>query len=112
MKTTAILLLAALPLTGTAAFAQGAGHGQGASDCPPGLAKKSPACQPPGQAKKQYERFEAGDRPSHYERLDRPNRYGLSDNNDYVVSNGNVYRINEQTGEIIAFIDALANLTD
>lgn len=36
-------------MTAALAFSPGPGEAQG---CPPGLAKKSPACVPPGQAKK------------------------------------------------------------
>ena len=111
MKATALALIAALtalPL-GSAALA-GPGNSGG---CPPGLAKKSPACVPPGQAKKHVdhvEHFQRGDRITVYQRLDSPSRYGLHDHDDYVVSDGNVYRINQETGEVLAFIGVLNNL--
>jgi hypothetical protein len=113
MKATSLALiaaLAALPL-GSAAWA-GPGNAGG---CPPGLAKKSPACVPPGQAKKhddhvQY--YQRGDRIEVYQRLERPTRYGLDGHDDYVVADGNVYRINQETGEVLAFIGALANLVN
>ena len=55
--------LTVLALSTGAALAEGKGHGNkghgkkpkahhSAQFCPPGLAKKSPACRPPGQAKK------------------------------------------------------------
>jgi hypothetical protein len=55
---------------------------KGSKDCPPGLAKKSPACVPPGQAKKQ-KRYEDSDR---HERSD-DRRYHDDDrdrDDDYV----------------------------
>lgn len=110
MKRKALIIASALAATlaAPAAFAaNGNGH------CPPGLAKKSPECVPPGQAKKMHsdrdDHYRRGDHIDHYDRIDRPERYGLNDGN-YVVSNGYVYRINEQTGEVLALIGAMQNL--
>ncbi len=113
MKRKALIIASALAATlaAPAAFAaNGNGH------CPPGLAKKSPECVPPGQAKKMYNdrddhdgHYRRGDHIDHYDRIERPERYGLNDGN-YVVSNGYVYRINEQTGEVLALIGAMQNL--
>lgn len=65
---------------------------KGAKHCPPGLAKKSPACMPPGQAKKAYR----ADKTDSYERYDderyAPVRVGdrviLGDQEYIVVSSG------------------------
>ena len=107
MKRTALIIASALATTFAAPAAFAAGNG----NCPPGLAKKNPPCVPPGQAKKGHDggHFQRGDYIDHYDRLDRPDRYGLNDGN-YVVSNGYVYRINEQTGEVLALIGAMQNL--
>ena len=75
-----------------------AGHGR--HSCPPGLAKKSPACKPPGQAKKSFtqgQRLPAGYRdytaynaiPEQYRAsvpYDAANRYIYRDNQVYVVN--------------------------
>ncbi len=77
----------------------------GPKGCPPGLAKKTPACVPPGQAKKgitgrewqgQPERYETGDRISRdrYERLREGDRI-IFDGEEYVVvdtDNGTVLK--------------------
>ncbi len=107
MKRTALIIASALATTFAAPAAFAAGNG----NCPPGLAKKNPPCVPPGQAKKGHDagHFQRGDYIDHYDRLDRPDRSGLNDGN-YVVSNGYVYRINEQTGEVLALIGAMQNL--
>lgn len=72
------LMIAALSLPG-AAMAKGPKH------CPPGLAKKTPACVPPGQAKKgarydddRYDRDHVRDRGDRYtdDRYDDDDWYG------------------------------------
>lgn len=74
--------------------------------CPPGLAKKSPACVPPGQAKKGY--YRVGDR---YDRDDDriyyPRRYRLPplrENEGYYRNGTVVYRVDEQTRRVIELI--------
>lgn len=73
MKRFMIPVTVALLAVPTLAPAKGNGHGNGnghkvtasgpASACPPGLAKKSPACVPPGLAKKQYsDNYDGDDR--------------------------------------------------
>ncbi len=73
MKFVTLITIAAtaLSLGATPTFAKDKGH------CPPGLAKKSPACVPPGQAKKGAR---ADDR---YER-DRTHRDADRNDDDYV----------------------------
>ncbi|MEO1949106.1 excinuclease ABC subunit A [Thioclava sp.] len=130
-RLTQLTLAAALgaSLLPGAALADGNGHGKWKNDrghaernykgCPPGLAKKNNGCRPPGLAKKSYrhddERDDAWrDADHHWRRGDRiigdyvlirdPNRYGLNDNRTYWRSNGYVYQVDRQTGEVLALI--------
>ncbi|SFB81228.1 hypothetical protein [Tropicimonas isoalkanivorans] len=100
---------------------KGNGHGQAvrvqpaplvqAAGCPPGLAKKSPACVPPGQAKKAYPRYGVGDYiDGDYRFIRDPGRYHLDRRNDYVVMNDYVYRIDPETRKILNLIGALTDL--
>lgn len=75
------------------------------SSCPPGLAKKNPPCVPPGQAKK----YGHGDRLPDYVRIQNPDRYGLR--NGYYVTSGNyVYRIDQNTREVLNLIGAVSDI--
>ncbi|WP_421904305.1 excinuclease ABC subunit A [Mameliella sp.] len=103
-RSLAILILAAMPLA-LPATAQPKG-------CPPGLAKKDPACVPPGLAKK---RVQAPDR--HYITDDHvilgdPLRYGLDPDRTYYRLGNEVVRVDRETGEILNFIGSLAALLD
>ena len=60
-RTIALLLALTIPLAGPVAA-------QGAKPCPPGLAKREPACVPPGQARKG---------------LEAPNRAAIADDDDF-----------------------------
>lgn len=84
--------------------------------CPPGLAKKSPACVPPGQAAKQptaNHRYDRGDRlTGDYVRIGDPARYGLDPDRSYYRVGDQVYRVDEDTREVLAVIGALAALAD
>ncbi len=116
MKRTVAALIAMAVIAGpmSPVFAKGPDH------CPPGLAKKSPACVPPGLAKKQYHgddrhyhsdgrydddhyhyrRYEGdnwrgdyriGDRlPDWYDRVGDPRDYGLQ-----VLVNGSDYYVRD-----------------
>lgn len=82
-----------------------------AGNCPPGLAKKSPACVPPGQAKKHYPQYRIGDRVTgDYVIVDRPGRYGLDPNQTYFRIGDNIFRVNRQTAEVLDFIGAASAL--
>ena len=85
-------------------------------DCPPGLAKKHNGCLPPGQAKKRHhaQRYGVGDYlpDGEYRLIDRPWRYGLPRDGVYAVIDGNTYRINRRTAEILAVYGALKALAD
>ncbi|WP_261385152.1 RcnB family protein [Vannielia litorea] len=114
---------------GSPVLAQGKGNGKGHAKqkhrteqvvrgCPPGLAKKSPACVPPGQAKKRVR----ADDDRHYRinvgsRLDRddyvivrPWQYGLEPapgGSRYAVYDGVLVRIDEDTAEVLDLIRAV-----
>lgn len=94
--------------------------------CPPGLAKKDPACVPPGQARARSDdrRHYDRDRRDHLRTGDiidlrhvhivtRPGLYGLNDprrNERYAVVDGRLVRVDESTGKvlnIIRLIDAI-----
>ncbi|MBY6119310.1 MULTISPECIES: hypothetical protein [Mameliella] len=105
-RSLAILVLAAMPLA-LPATAQPKG-------CPPGLAKKDPACVPPGLAKKGVK---APDRDRHYITDDYvilvdPLRYGLDPDRTYYRLGDEVVRVDRETGEILNFIGSLAALLD
>ncbi|WP_158967993.1 excinuclease ABC subunit A [Chachezhania sediminis] len=87
----------------------------GPQGCPPGLAKKSASCTPPGHAKKSHPRYDdrtydRGHIDSRYERLYNPDRYGLDPGYVYYTQNGTVYRVDNQTNQILAVIGALSTL--
>ncbi|WP_420325054.1 excinuclease ABC subunit A [Mameliella sp.] len=103
-RSLAILILAAMPLA-LPATAQPKG-------CPPGLAKKDPACVPPGLAKK---RVQAPDRhyiTDDYVILGDPLRYGLDPDRTYYRLGDEVVRVDRETSEILNFIGSLAALLD
>lgn len=91
--------------------------------CPPGLAKKSPACIPPGQAKKYSRRDHDWDRDRDWDRYIRigdriddrwvridPYRYGLNPGYDYYRADERVFRVDPQTRQVLAFIGLLEAL--
>lgn len=98
--------------------------------CPPGLAKKSPACVPPGQAKKRVTRTdetsrdvtavhreeEEDDDPryvtSDYIRLEDPTHYDLDPDRTYYRLDDDIYQVDGDTGEILNFVASLATLVD
>ncbi|WP_413873784.1 excinuclease ABC subunit A [Albidovulum sp.] len=106
-----------------AAFVTGPAPAQaGSSFCPPGLAKKSPACVPPGQAKKYRhganERIRRGDslyEYDHYHLIRHPDRYELAPlwpGERYYVVNGQILRVSEETYEVLDVIRAISVLLD
>jgi hypothetical protein len=106
----AILLIAgaaALASAGAASakppHANHGAKGHVAGHCPPGLAKKNPACMPPGQYKKL---FEVGQRvPLGYNGLlgynavphDLRSRYQLDPYGRYIYDNNYLYRVDPTT---------------
>ena len=88
----------------------------GGSACPPGLAKKSPACVPPGQAKRMFsegQRIPTGyryftdydDIPLQY-RDDIPSRYG-SDAYRYIYRDDSIYVVDRRTRLVSDIINLL-----
>lgn len=82
---------------------QGTRNGYGVGGCPPGLAKKSPACVPPGQAKKL---FNVGQRvpqsfngytPYSQVPSDLRRQYGLGNDDRYIYRDNNLYRVDPRT---------------
>ncbi|MDU8929162.1 hypothetical protein RXV86_17345 [Alisedimentitalea sp. MJ-SS2] len=83
----------------------------GTAACPPGLAKKSPACVPPGLAKNK--RYRVGDRiTADYDLLHNPARYRLDPDHSYYRVGDYLYRVDRDTGEVLHFIRAFAALLD
>ncbi|KEP68143.1 hypothetical protein DL1_14635 [Thioclava dalianensis] len=117
-----------------AALAHEHGHGHDKWDhgphhahagCPPGLAKTHNGCRPPGHARddRRYDRdhrdyrYSARDDRDHHhhwrpgERIERdyvvirdPRHYGLDPRYHYYRSDGYIYRVNQQNGEVLALI--------
>lgn len=88
-----------------------------AGNCPPGLAKKNPACLPPGQAKKHDIRHGIGDfidwNDVHV--VTRPGRYGLSmppSGNRYAIVDGQLVRVNEDSGKILSILRLVEAILD
>ena len=83
--------------------------------CPPGLAKKSVPCVPPGQVKSKavthdnsIVRYQRGDvLAGDYVIIRDPNRYGLDPTGTYYRTNGQVYRVDQETREILDLIGAV-----
>ena len=87
------------------------GYGQGR--CPPGLAKKSPACVPPGQARKQ---FKVGERlPNGYNGYtpysqipyDLRRRYRLNTRDRYIYRDDHLYRVDPKTMVVRQVLSAI-----
>ncbi len=97
-------------------------HGYGNSsqvgNCPPGLAKKNPACVPPGQARKRDVHYgnRVGDifRVGDYIVISDPRRYNLKQRQgwDYYRDDDRIYRVDSGTRQVLAIlnlIDAFSN---
>lgn len=102
----------------------GKGHGghslsvRQAMNCPPGLAKKSPACVPPGQVRHDDIRYgtRVGDRlrVADYVIIRDPRRYDLGYRSgwDYYRDDNRIYRVDSDTRRILAvlnLVDAFTN---
>lgn len=80
--------------------------------CPPGLAKKSPACVPPGQARQQgYYGYRRGDiiRRGDVIVLRDPGRYELEQRRgwDYYRDDNRIYRVDRNTQRILAVMNLI-----
>lgn len=124
-----VLTLAAVPFSASAdGHKKHRGHDghHGASyvrGCPPGLAKKSPACVPPGLARKAERRYDhdhdhdhrhvyyVGERvPSGYILVRDPSRYGLGlppYGSQYVISDGQLMRVDSGTMKVLNLVRAV-----
>lgn len=81
--------------------------GHAATHCPPGLAKKNPPCVPPGQEKEAS--YRVGDRiPDGWVLVPDPWRYGIRDPGTYWRVGDAIFRVNRETGEVLAILGALA----
>lgn len=82
-----------------------------ARNCPPGLAKKTPACVPPGQVGKSYpgDGWRVGDvfRVGDYRVIRDPRLYDLQmrDNWRYYRDGDRAYRVDSSTQKILAVIN-------
>lgn len=92
----------------------GTTYGYGQGGCPPGLAKKNPACVPPGQAKKLYgigQQVSSSQRMLGYSQLPSSVRstYGrqLNPNGRYVLDNNYVYGVNPRTMVVSQVLSAV-----
>ncbi len=88
-------------------------HKYGGALCPPGLAKKTPACMPPGQAKRL---FREGQRVTRNYRYYTPfgdipmslrDRYDLSSQNRYIYRDNVIYVVDPRTRLISDIINAV-----
>ncbi|MCG6111872.1 MAG: hypothetical protein MEQ74_06775 [Paracoccus sp.] len=85
----------------------GPAHAQG---CPPGLAKKSPACVPPGQARQIERRYgrDVGQvlRVGDYALIRDPRRFELQQRDGwrYYRDGDRAYRVDAETQQILAII--------
>lgn len=76
--------------------------------CPPGLAKKSPACIPPGQARKSGHDYVGHRLIGDYVIVTTPERYGLDPRHRYARQDGYLFRIDRDTMEVLTLIGAVS----
>jgi hypothetical protein len=132
-----LILACVLALVAAPALADNKGKGKSHKNnghvvaaCPPGLAKKSPACVPPGQAKKAVRvdddtvilrisdrHYRIGDRliEPHYHYITRPALYGLDplyDGSRYVIVGNNLLRVDSDTLQLLALIRIVDSILD
>lgn len=108
-----VLVVAATPALADNGKGNNKNHAQRGhiSSCPPGLAKKSPACVPPGQAKKGAVRHGTGVgevlRIGDYTIIRDLDRYGLQDRDDwrYYRDGDRAYRIDSNTQKVLAVLN-------
>lgn len=113
---TAATMIATTPV----AADPGRGHGRNhhaspghVSACPPGLAKKRPACIPPGQARKHDIRYgnRVGDvlRIGNYTLVRDPYRYDLQSRSgwNYYRDDDRIYRVDRDTQKILAVMNLI-----
>lgn len=85
-----------------------------ARSCPPGLAKKDPACLPPGQAKKGIGVGQIVDLDRVHV-ISRPGLYGLGSapaGQRYAIVNGRLVRVDRDTGRILSILRVVDAILD
>lgn len=83
-------------------------------NCPPGLAKKDPACVPPGQAKKALGAGSVIDWNDVHV-VTRPGLYGLSEppaGQRFAIVDGRLVRVDSQTSKILSIIRLVDAIVD
>lgn len=100
-----------MTLTPVTALTQGVGA---AGHCPPGLAKKSPACVPPGQAKAAVR---VGDvlKLGGIHVVTRPGLYGLGvppSGDQYAVVGNHLLRVDGETGKVLSILRTVTAILD
>lgn len=112
----AIPMIPALMTAAVMALSPLAAQAGGPKGCPPGLAKKTPACLPPGQAGRMDRHghiFQPGERlAGDYIVIQYPGRYGLDPNQSYFRVGDYVYRVDRDTKEVLDLIGAVAAVLD
>lgn len=81
--------------------------------CPPGLAKKSPACVPPGQARNGLVGRVVDWRDVHVVR--KPGLYGLAqapNGQNYAIIDGRLVRIDSRTAKVLSVIRTVDAILD
>lgn len=107
----------ALLLAMTTVAAMTPAQAQPRSGCPPGLAAKSPACQPPGQARKSRQGGLIGQviPPSRLHIVTNPGFYGLGNppaGDSYAIVDGRLVRIDSQTRRVLSIIRLIDKILD
>lgn len=83
--------------------------------CPPGLAKKDPACTPPGQAKKAGVRVGAVYDPADVHIVRMPGLYGLGPRvpgSQYAIIGNQLVRIDPDTYKVLSIIRLVDAILD
>lgn len=114
-----VLTAAAVATLGTMSLAEGRGHAAQTAHCPPGLAKKSPACVPPGLAYRTADIQDWRDRLDIGERVDQVQWLDLQDyslpilpyGQRYAVIDNVVVIVDRQSLTVLSLVNLLANLS-
>ena len=116
---TILIATAAAPALGDPGRGKGHHDDRGhAGHCPPGLAKKHPACVPPGHARHDARRHgpRAGEvlRIGDYVVIRDPGRYDLErrDGWQYYRDDSNIYRVDRDTQRILAVLNLVRAFTN
>lgn len=84
----------------------------GGNVCPPGLAKKTPACVPPGQASRSFregQRVGKGYGYTPYANIPEAlrNQYNLDDDNRYIYRDNTIYQVDPATSIVTRIINTI-----